>query len=142
MKYFSLSLMFMVLFYSCKTYYISTDSLVEQFRDIDSTKFRDVVVKGPLGESYRYKANPIHIIQCVDKNKNPVELVNSPSIEIRVTHKGKKTVMYFDRLYVDDSLLTGALSRFISSATRTIPLNEISKIEVQDGKKNYHYVEK
>jgi hypothetical protein len=141
MKYFLVIFICLSLFISCKTYYIPRESLVEQFRDIDSSKFKDVIVKGPLGEKYRYKANPITIIKCVDKNNNPAELVNSPSIEIRVTHNGKKTILYFDRVYVNDSVLTGTPSRFISSARRTIPLNQISKIEIQDGGKNYHYAQ-
>jgi hypothetical protein len=131
----------LIFFSSCKTYYISKDSLVEQFQGIDSLKFRDVVVKGPFGETYKYKANPITVIKCVDKNNNAAELINSPSIEMRVTHNSKKTILYFDRVYVSDSVLTGVASRFISSAIRKIPLNEISRIEVQDGKKKYRYLQ-
>ena len=89
----------------------------------------------------RYLANPVKTIKCTDKNGNPAELQNSPSIEIRFTYgeKNKRTVFYFDRIFVSDSSVTGVESRFISSMRKTIPLKSITKIEVQDGRKNYHY---
>src|SRR3954470_2794666 len=103
------------IFSSCKTYYIPKDSFIQQFHGIDSSQFKEVLVKGPIGENYRYKANPITVIHCVDKKNKPAELINSPSIEMRITHHGKKTIFYFDRVYVDDSLIVGVESRFISS---------------------------
>ena len=126
---------------SCKTYYVSVDGLKQQFNGIDSTQFKEVAVKGPLGEIYRYKANPISSIKCVDNKNNPSELTNSPSIEMRVTHNGQRTIFYFDRVYVNDSLLMGVESRFVQTVSKNIPLNEISKIEVQDGRKKFRYIE-
>lgn len=129
--------------FSCKTYYVSTDSLRDQFSEIDSSDLRMVNVGGPVGESYSYLANPIDFIQCTDKNHNLIELESSPSIEIRVTDKIKKrTTFYFDRIYLTDSLLIGNQSRFISVISKAIPLKDIVKIEVQDGKKNFQYVTK
>jgi hypothetical protein len=142
MRFYSITtLLLTFMISSCKTYYIPKESLIQQFRGIDSSQFKEVLVKGPIGENYRYWANPITVIHCVDKKNNPAELINSPSIEMRVTHRGKKTIFYFDRIYVGDSSVTGVESRFISSIRKTIPLSDISKIEVQDGRKNYHYAE-
>ena len=93
-----------------------------------------------MGDVYRYKANPIVLIKCVDNKGNPNELTISPSIEMRVTHNGQRTIFYFDRVYVGDSILTGVESRFTPNARKNIPLKEISKIEIQDGKKNFRYV--
>ena len=126
---------------SCTTYLIPVDSFKKQFAGIDSTRFRQVNVIGPIGETYNYLANPLRTINCVDKKGNPFELVNSPSIEIRFTYgdKNKRTIYYFDRIYVNDSCIIGVQSRFISSIRKTIPLKSITKIEIQDGKKNYHY---
>jgi hypothetical protein len=102
-----------------------------------------VTVRGPIGERYNYLANPINEIECSDKNGNPSRLTNSPSIEMRVTEtNGKKTIFYFDRIFVTDSTLTGIQSRFISSINKTIKLKDIKKIEIQDGKKNFVYVSK
>src|SRR6266496_3748489 len=127
---------------SCTTYYISLDSFKQQFAGIDSTKLKDVKVEGPIGEVYNYPANPITTIKCMDKNGNPAELTNSPSIEIRFTYgiNNKRAILYFDRIYVSDSAVVGVESRFIPSIRKTIPLNSITKIEVQDGKKSFRYV--
>jgi len=55
---------------------------------------------------------------------------------------GKRTIFYFDRIFVTDSTLTGVRSRFISSINKKIRLKDIKKIEIQDGKKNFDYVSK
>ena len=127
---------------SCTTYYISLNSFKQQFANIDSTKLVGVSVKGPVGEIYYYPANPITTIKCVDKKGNASELQNSPSIEIRFTYgeKKKRTIFYFDRVYLSDSSVVGIESRFIQSIRKRIPLSGITMIEVQDGKKKFHYV--
>jgi len=128
--------------FSCKTYYIPVETFREQFSEIDSTQLRMVRTKGPAGDIAEYPANPIDQIKCVDKDGNETELQNSPSIETRITTtNGKRTIFYFDRIYVQNDTLIGFRSRFIG-LPKTIPLNEITKIEVQDGHKNFHYVEK
>lgn len=145
MKYTSLkveSLLILTTFlFSCTTYLIPIDSLKAQFSGIDSTKLVNVVVRGPVGERYNYLANPIITINCVDKQNNPAGLINSPSIEMRVTDiNNKKTIFYYDRIFLNKTYLYGVQSRFISSITKTIPLKDITKIEVQDGKKNFKYI--
>jgi hypothetical protein len=127
---------------SCKTYYIPVESFKEQISDIDSTQLRMVRTRGPAGDIAEYPANPIVQIKCVDKDGNETELQNSPSIETRITTTdGKKTNFYFDRIYVQNDTLIGFRSRFIG-LPKTIPLTEITKVEVQDGHKNFHYVKK
>lgn len=136
-------LIILALVSSCSNYYLTTDGLRKQFEGVDSTTFKTVTVRGPVGERYHYLANPIDIIECYDKNGNPHRLRNSPSIEMRVTDIiGKKRIFYFDRVMVTDSTLIGAQSRFISSMNKTIKLKDIKKIEIQDGKKNFTYVSK
>jgi hypothetical protein len=129
---------------SCTTYYIPVDSFKQQFADIDSTKFKEVVVQGPVYEKYQYLANPITTIQCIDKKGNPHQLTNSPSIETRFTygHKKKKTIFYFDRIYIDSYNVIGVESRFIESMRKSIPLDSISQIEVQNGHKKFTYINK
>lgn len=126
---------------SCKTYYITTESLKQQLGLIDSTKLKTVTVRGPIGEKYNYLANGIDIIHCTDKSGNPIAFSNSPSIEVRVTEQtGKKTIFYFDRLFISDSTLLGVRSRFISAIRKEIKLADIKKIEIQDGGKNFTYL--
>ncbi len=126
---------------SCKTYIIPVDSFKEQLIGIDSSKMKDVIVLGPFGERYYYQANKIENIKCIDKNGNPFVLNNGPSIEIRVTHgeKNKRTIFYFDSVHANDSSFAGMRSRFIPTLTKSIPFNDISKIEIQDGKKKVNY---
>ncbi|MFN0189752.1 MAG: hypothetical protein ACKVQV_13710 [Bacteroidia bacterium] len=127
---------------SCASYTIPVDSFKHQFAGIDSTTLEQVKVRGPMGESYEYPANPIKIIYCLDKNGKEVKLENKPSIEIRFTYgqENKRTVFYFDRVIFSDSNVIGVQSRFISAIGKSIPLNDITKIEVQDGKKDFKYV--
>ena len=127
---------------SCTTYYIPVNSLREQFAEIDSTRLIAVTVEGPIYGRYHYLANPITAVQCIDKKGNSYQLTNSPSLETRFTygHNNKKTIFYFDRIYVDSSSVTGVESRFIESIRKTIPLDSITKIEIQDGRKKFKYV--
>ncbi|HEY9045642.1 MAG TPA: hypothetical protein VIN08_07085 [Ohtaekwangia sp.] len=128
---------------SCTSYYLTTESLKSQFNGADSTDLIPVIVRGPVGEQYNYLANSISIIKCIDRNGNAIQLENSPSIEMRVTEKNdKRTIFYFDRVFVNDSILYGVQSRFVSSIRRTIKLKDIKKIEIQDGKKNFDYISK
>ena len=139
-KKISLFLLLALLFAGCKTYYIPVDSFTHQMKDVDSVELRTVYTKGPAGDVVSYKTYPIDYIQCVVKDNNLVELKNSPSIEIRFTNKNdKRTIFYFDQIYVQDSTVIGDGSRFINYQKR-IPLKEIKRIEVQDGRKNFKYV--
>jgi hypothetical protein len=127
---------------SCKTYYIPVDSFKAQFKGIDSTNLNLVHTRGPAGDIAEYLANPIDYIKCVDKNNNPFELKNSPSIEIRFTMKNnRRTLFYFDRIYLKDSLVIGEMSRFMRFR-KSISINNVKLIEVQDGHKNFKYVDK
>lgn len=131
---------------SCASYLIPLDSLKSQFAGIDSTKLVDVKVVGPYGERYNYLANPINTIWCENSSGASFKLLNSPSIEVRVTYKSenknKRAVFYFDRLNINDNCLVGVQSRFISAIRKSIPLDDIIKIEIQDGKKNFRYIQK
>ena len=130
------------LFTSCKTYYIPIESFKSQFKDIDSVELKTVNTKGPMGDVVTYKTYPIDYIKCVDKQNNPFELKNSPSIEVRITDiKDKRTYLYFDQMYVQDSVLKGDGSRFIYFH-KEIPLKDIKLIEIQDGHKKFKYVDK
>ena len=65
---------------------------------------------------------------------------NSPSIEVRFTDKNnKRTIFYFDRIFLKDTLIVGDISRFLSGL-KTLSINNIKLIEVQDGHKNFKYI--
>lgn len=137
----------MIGFSGCATYYIPIESFKKQFNGIDSTHLRLVESNVPVilygATSYSYFANPMDTIDCVDGNNKPVRLANGPSIEIRFTDKNdERTIFYFDTIYLQDSLIVGTKSRFIPSLRDAIPINNVKLIEVQDGKKDFHYVKK
>lgn len=127
---------------SCKTYLIPIESFEHQFAGIDSTSLREVRIEGATYDTYL--ANPIEKIDCFDKQGNHFQLDNSPAIEIRFTYgeKNKKITFYFDRVIKEDTLIIGGQSRFIPSLIKAIPFNSVSKIEIQNGGKNFKYVYK
>ena len=125
---------------SCKTYYIPVDSFKEQFASIDSTDLVLVRTRGPMGDIALYEANPFDFIQCLDKAGNAVELRNGPSIETRFTTSGgKRTILYFDRIFLEEGIIYGYRSRFLGYPTE-IRFSDVTLIEVQNGKKNFKYV--
>ena len=126
---------------SCTTYYIPVESFKEQFNGIDSTSLKIVSTRGPAGDIAKYPANPIEYVKCVDKEGNPFQLKNSPSIEMRITdNDNKRTIFYFDKVYLQDSMIIGDRSRFLY-LPKAIPIDNVKMIEVQDGHKNFKYVE-
>jgi hypothetical protein len=131
---------FLIIFFflsSCKTYYIPVESFRAQFDKVNPKTLQVTTTRGPLGGLYVYPANQIKYIECVDKERHPYLLQNSPSIEIRFTDKNnKRTTFYFDGLYLSDTLIIGDRSRFIR-AQKAISLNNLKLIEIQDGHKNF-----
>ena len=125
---------------SCKTYTIPVESFKDQFNGIDKESFKKVQLRGTIYGFYM--ANPIEKIKCIDKNGRTVELVNSPALEIRFTYgkKHKRAGFYFDTIYLADSMVIGQQSRLIPSLTKEIPINSITKIEIQNSGKNERYI--
>lgn len=130
---------------SCKNYYISVDSFKQQFAEL-KTNQKINEYKQANGAAFNGKqhdkAQP-KIIKCTDKNGNPKELINGPSIETRITYvpngksKKRRTVFYFDTIKVTDSTVSGFRSRILGMP-KTILLDSIKKIEVQNGGKKFN----
>lgn len=126
---------------SCKTYYIPVDSFKQQLSVASMLPLKQVATKGPYGDVVKYDIYPIDTIKCIDENGHMVLLKNSPSLEIRFTdNNNNKNTFYFDLISVHKDSVSGAKSRFITSIRKTIPLNMIKTIEIQDGKKRFTYV--
>jgi len=141
MKPFLSFLLFLALF-GCTTYYIPIESFKNQFNGIDSTKLRMVEINVPVYiNGVTSNTYPIDTIDCVDENNKSFKLANGPSIEIRFTDKNDdRTIFYFDTIYLQDSLIVGAKSRLVPTIRDAIPLIDVKLIEVQDGKKDFHYI--
>jgi hypothetical protein len=79
-------------------------------------------------------------IVVIDKNGNNIEIENSPKLEMRITRKnGKKDILLFDTVIVENDTLKGSKSRILQNLRREIPLTNIEKIEIQDSGKVYKY---
>ncbi|MDO1514557.1 hypothetical protein Q2T41_18030 [Maribacter confluentis] len=134
-------LMLIALGVSCKTYTIPVDSFREQMKNTNSENKKDVEINNPLTfGKIKYSANDIDRLVVFDKTGQEMYLSNSPSIEMRVTHKnGKKYILYFDTVILENNILKGGRSRFAQGLKREIPMDSIVKIEVQDGGKKFNY---
>ncbi|MDO5104991.1 hypothetical protein [Capnocytophaga sp.] len=130
----------LILLQSCTTYQIPVQSFKEQFQNIDSASLKTVQVRMPLGNVADFLVNPVDSIICIDKNNRKIMLEKTPSIEIRFTEKdGNKTIFYFDGIYLQNGNVVGNQSRFIN-APKSISLDEVKRIEIQDGRKKFRYV--
>ena len=130
-----------LIFVSCKTYTIQLESFEYQLVKAKSNQMSEVEINNPLFfGNLKYAANNIKTVNVIDKKGNKLTIPNSPSLEMRLTHKnGKKFHFYFDTVNLENGILTGSRSRFIPSLTRSIPLDSIVKIELQEGGKNFKY---
>jgi hypothetical protein len=131
------------LLFSCKNYSIPVESFREQMTVPGSEKLREVEINNPALYTYKnikYEANSIKYIVVVDKKGNKVKLKNSPKLEMRVTRKnGKKYILLFDTVIVENDTLKGARSRLMQNFRREIPLNDIDHIMIQDSGKVNKY---
>lgn len=122
---------------SCTTYYMSSTSLKEQLHNINPNKINDaydfrlgllgVALKG--GKNFY---NGIDKIQVTDKNGNTVERLVTTNTSIRLTDtKGKRVQLYFDSIFLRDSLVYGSKSHFITLPVIPMNIDSLVKIEVQ-----------
>jgi hypothetical protein len=127
--------------HSCATYNIPVDSFKKEFLSFDENSLKTVTTRYPGGDEHSYKTYPIDTIDCFDKNGHAVKVKIKPTTEIRFTDSsGKRMTFYFDLIRVNTNSITGGRSRILSWMTKTIPLNTIKKIELQDDHKMYRYV--
>jgi len=89
-----------------------------------------------------YKSNGVDFIDCYNKKGVLRKIANSPSIEVRITNKrGRRRVYYFDTILLQDSAtIVGCESRLLY-ISKTMKLDDIELIEMEDGGKNYYYIE-
>jgi hypothetical protein len=125
---------------ACKTYTIPVDSFKHQFAPSKASPSKSVTTIDPWGKRYSYHTLNVDSIQVVDKNGKTTWLKSAPSLEMRVTHSGgKRTVFYFDLTRFDGDTIEGSISRLIPTWKKKVPISTVSKIEIQNGGKNYHY---
>ena len=122
---------------SCKTYYMTPTSLKDQLENIDPNKIKDaydfrlglvgVALKG--GKNFY---NGIDKIGVTDKSGNPTKINVTPRTAIRLTNaNGKRLQLYFDSIFLRDSLVYGSKSHFITLPVTPMNIDKLVKIEVQ-----------
>jgi hypothetical protein len=138
MKKYYLTLTVLVVFMtSCSTYYLTPSSFKEQLQDIDPNKINDaydfrlglvgVALKG--GKNFY---NGIESLKCKDKNGNDVIVIIKPQTGIRLTDStGRRIQLYFDSVFLRDSLVYGSKSHFITLPVTPMNINKLTKIEIQ-----------
>lgn len=132
---------------SCKTYTVPVDDFRNQMSVSGSGEMKKVEIDHPVffsssssGRNLQYQANTLRSIEVFDKKGKKVRLENSPKLEMRITRKdGKKHILYFDSVIVENDTLKGARSRIFQNLRREIALIDIERIEIQDSKKAYNY---
>lgn len=116
---------------------MTATSLKEQLQKIDPDNIEDrydfrlglagVALKG--GKNFY---NGIDSIKCTDKNGKEKTIPVRTNTGIRLTEKsGKRQILYFDSLFLRDTLIYGSKSHFITLPVDPINVNNIEKIEVQ-----------
>lgn len=129
-------------FFSCSVYTISPSSLKEQFIGIHLDSLKKTKINNPFVPftSIRYKSNRVENLTVRDRDGLKVNISNSPALEMRVTLKNKKRYyFYFDTVIITDDSLSGGKSRFLPGLKNKVAFDSIVKIEIQDGRKRYHY---
>ena len=127
----------MLILTSCSTYYMTSSSLKEQLQKIDPNKIEDsydfrlglvgVALKG--GKNFY---NGIESVKCTDKKGNEENLKITTNTGIRLTDStGKKQTLYFDSLFLRDSLIYGSKSHFITLPVDPMNIDKLKKIEIQ-----------
>ncbi len=122
---------------SCKTYYMTSSSLKEQLQNIDPNKISDaydfrlglagVALKG--GKNFY---NGIDKIKVTDKDGKVNERPVTPNTGIRLTNiKGRRLQLYFDSIFLRDSLVYGSKSHFITLPVTPMNIDSLIKIEIQ-----------
>lgn len=139
LQIFSVGILFLMI--SCTTYTIPPESFKNQFTKTDNSQIKEVKANNPLlYKDFKYSSNDIEYLIVYDKNGKETKISNSALLEMRVTLlNGKRKYFYFDTIVLENDTLKGGKSRFITGLTNSIPFEQIVKIEVQEGGKNYYY---
>jgi hypothetical protein len=121
---------------SCKTYYMAPASLKEQLQQINPDKIYDAYDfrAGLIGVALKGKNfyNGIDSIKVTDKNGKETYRRVTNKTGIRLTDaKGRRLQLYFDSVFLRDSLVYGSKSHFITLPVTPMNIDSLTKIEIQ-----------
>ena len=135
-RHYLISMVLILFLSSCSTYYMTSESLKEQLQKIDPNKIEDsydfrlgiigVALKG--GKNFY---NGIDSLKCKDKHGNDATIPVKTQTGIRmVDNSGRKLTLYFDSVFLRDSLIYGSKSHFLTLPVTPMNIDKVVKIEV------------
>ena len=136
-KYYFTLTIFILTMTSCSTYYMTSNSFKEQLQNIDPNKINDAYdfrlgLVGVALKGGKIFYNGIETLKCKDKNGNDVIFTVKPQTGIRLTDStGRRIQLYFDSVFLRDSLVYGSKSHFITLPVTPMNVNKLTKIEIQ-----------
>jgi hypothetical protein len=113
-------------------YYLTTQSLVEQFADSKQEEKVTFFVVFPLIFHGVVTGNSLQEIKVLDKNETDKIISITRHTGVRIIKKdGTKSTFYFNTLIIQDSTITGKKEHFFGTNIKPINLNDIEKIEIK-----------
>jgi hypothetical protein len=135
----SLLFVFILGIHGCAVYTVPIDEFDKQTAGATEGKLRKRTVRLSVYGRVRFLTNDIDTIIAYDSNGEITKIPNSPRLEIRFTTIDNSTkTFYFDTIYRVGGILHGSRARLLYFHDSII-LDNVSKIEIQDGRKNYSY---
>ena len=120
-----------LLFTSCATYHLSTESLVQQMADTKPEK-KYIYAPGFPFIPFSVKGNDLQTVKCLDKNGKEAVITITNRTSVRITRTDSShTVFYFNTLLIQDSTITGSKTHFFEAHFKPIKLRDVAKIELQ-----------
>jgi hypothetical protein len=116
---------------------MTPDSFKDQLQNIDPNKITDaydfrlgligVALKG--GKNFY---NGITSVKATDSHGKEIVYAINTNTSVRLTNAdGRRIVLYFDSLFLRDSLVYGSKSHFITLHVTPMNINTLTKIELQ-----------
>lgn len=122
-----------VLFSSCQTYHLSTQSLLEQCAKSKKEEKVLLFLAPPFFFPGVVNGNDLREIKCLDKNEKEKVIAVTYRTGVRITKKNnKRKTFYFNTLIIRDSVITGSNTHFFNAPIKPIKLDDIIKIELQE----------
>jgi len=129
---FSILIFGLMIMAGCETYYLSTDSLLEQFANTGKQRKYIFMVTPHFFFAGSVKGNSLKTVHCVDKDGKEYFLSVNERMGIRITTKDStRRTFYFDTLLIQDSTITGSKTHFFEWQIKPIKLDDVVKLEIQ-----------
>ena len=123
-------------FSSCKTYYMTPQSLAEQLSRVDPNKIHDAYdfrlgLLGVALKSGKNFYNGIDTLEVNDKKRHTVELPMTTNSAVRLTYRsGPLLTVYFESMFMLYSIVYGSKSHYLKLPATPMRIDSVVKVEV------------